>query len=134
MRPSASAATSSSVTTLAPRPTLMKSAPRFAASKKALPNRCFVSAVSGSVLTMTSARAANACRSALNPTSETYGGPVRPELRIAITFMPSACARFAVSVPMPPRPTTSIVLPSMDHMRESGTASSFHSPRACSGT
>ena len=93
-----------------------------------------MSGVSGSVSTMTSARAANARRSFVRPTSATYGGPSVPELRIAMTFMPSALARRAVSVPMPPSPTTSIVRPSTDHIRLSGTASSFHSPFACSGT
>ncbi len=122
------------MTTLAPRPTLMKSAPRFAASKNPLSKMPRVCGVSGSVLTITSARAANARRSGGRPTSLTKGGPSRPELRIAMTFMPSACARRAVSVPMPPSPTTSMVRPSTDHMREDGTASSFHSPRDCSGT
>ena len=46
-----------------------------------------------------------------SPTWLTKSGPSRELLRVAMTFMPSACARRATSVPMPPSPATSKVLP-----------------------
>ena len=69
--PACSAAVRSAVTTLSPRPMLMKNASSFIAAKNCASNMPRVSGVSGVAFTTTSARAASVRYSSASPTYST---------------------------------------------------------------
>ncbi len=115
-----------------PRPMLMKNAVRFMRWKRA---RCMNPSVSGVWGTVRSTKSASgrSASSSSAPTSFTIpGGASRRRASTPITRMPNAAASRAVSVPMPPTPTTSAVASGRCTTPVSSGAG-FHSRRSCCG-
>ncbi len=105
------AANRASVSTTFPRAMLMRKEPGFMASKAVASRRFFVSEVRGTAKATTSASGSIVSRSLGLPTRSIKLGEGLLLRRVPMTRIPKPCARCAISEPIPPKPTTSIVLP-----------------------